>query len=569
MRRFKTHLKSAFFFIFFLGIWIPSAWPQASVNVSVLDLDRVYYDIDKLVAHGLVDKIIMGQRPFSRREIARITAEAMTHLSRIKNPLEDPATPEKKKEKLRERLDYVQNILSRLQKDYHEELVQLGALEGEKSWYSLHPLEKAIVDTTVTNSPPETLLPENGIGRIDAVINPLVDYRQGRHIVDGGNLSLETTSWFRLTDYLAFNAQPRFQLAIGRNTQPNDNKAFVENLYGKIWVKNFEIEVGRDNIFFGQGLDSGLLLSSNSRGLDMAKISNDSPFFFPWVFKYMGANKFTFFYADLGPEQFFPNSYLVGYKWSLEPLSFFEVGLSLAVQGGGQGSPQASFLQRAEDIFPFTQFKSATQIPVSNKLGGLDIRFRIPPARNAQIYGEWIVDDTNSDFKTLLHDSGFIAGVYAPRLDLLGKVDLRLEYRRTGVRYYRHSAFFSGYTENQFIMGDNLGPDAQGFYVNSNWEVNRNNRLGFQGAFESRSSDIWTVTPDFIFVKVQDNPNERRYRVLGDWWHSVEGFPLILQAQLGYERVQNFNSVAGNDRNNFLGRLALQFKFDRWTHFPH
>jgi hypothetical protein len=126
---------------FFAALILPfSVFSQVSVNVSSRPRHR---DIDKLVAHGLVDKIIMGQRPFSRKEIARITAEALLHLSRLQDRLNDPKASEGDKKSIQARLDYLQPILDRLQNDYREELIQLGTVQGEASWYSAHPIEKA------------------------------------------------------------------------------------------------------------------------------------------------------------------------------------------------------------------------------------------------------------------------------------------------------------------------------------------------------------------------------------------------------------------------------------------
>jgi len=529
---------------------------QVSVNVSTLD--SAYRDIDKLVANGLVDKIIVGQRPYSRKEIARITAEAMLHLPRLQDPLNDPNLSPGKKQKLQTRLDYVQEVLSRLQDDYREELVQMGALPGEKEWYSLHPIEKADLGIVMSNSLPRTV-PSNGLGSADAVINPLLQYRQGRHIIDGSTLSLETTHWIRATDYFALMIHPRFQVGIGRDGQSNDSNAYVQNLYGKFYVKNFELEVGRDNLIFGQGLNSGLMLSNNPNGLDMAKISSDSPFLFPWVFKYLGENKMTFFYADLGADQNFPHPYLVGYKWSLQPVSFFEIGASLQVQSGGQGSPQASFGQRVGDIFPIAHFFFGSQDQIGNKLGGVDFRFRIPPARGMEFYLEAIFDDTHSQnsHAQFIDDAGYIGGLYFPRLNNAGQVDLRLEYHRTGLRYYEHSQFTSGMTLDKFFLGDDLGPNAQGAYLTSNWDVDSHNLLTFNAALESRSADIYalvspTDSPEF-FQKLQDFPEERRFRVTTEWLHRVQSLPVQLKTLVGYERVQNFNFSAGSDRNNFMG----------------
>ncbi len=555
----------------FLGGLEAKVYPQASVNIS--NLDPVYHDIDKLVGNGLVDKIIMGQRPFSRKEIARITAEATYNLSRLKKKLEDPKISEKKKRSLQGRLEFVEEILLRLQHDYREELIQLGALQGEKSWYSLHPLEKTELDFLSTNSLPRTI-PLNGLGVIDAVINPMVQYRQGRHLVDGSNASLETTHWFRATDHFAFFVQPRFQLAFGREGQADDNNAYILNLYSKFYVKNFEIEIGRDNLFWGQGLNSGLMLSNNPRGLDMIKISNDSPFFLPWVFRYIGALKWSFFISNLGPEQNFNDPFLFGYKFSFQPISFIEIGFSFAEQEGGDGSPPASLRQRVRDATPIWNWVGKG-VEIGNKFSGVDLRFRVPPANGLELFAEIIFDDfyaplTLSNLKrNLKTDTGYVAGFYLPRVDTEGKWDLRCEYHKTGIRYYMHGQYFSGWTLNKFILGDNLGPNAFGIYLTSNWDIDQKNLLTINGAFETRSADTYITTTDASFLqKVEDKPEERRYRATTQWLHRMEDWPLQLKVLVGYERVQNFNFVAGNGRNNYLGEIGLQFNFDKWTKFP-
>ncbi len=560
----KIRILTVTFFTSIFFLWSPFAHSQASVNISTLE--PVYRDIDKLVAHGLIDRIIVGQKPYSRKEVARLTAEAMKNLHRLEDQLNDP----QKKKSIQERLAYIYPILRRLKHDYHEELVQLGAVEGEKRQYSLHALEHAEIDALVTNSPQETLLPNNGLGGIDAVINPLVDYHEGRHFVEGGNLSLETTHWLRASDYFAMFVRPRFQLGLGFEEQNNDNTIRIMNLYGKFYFHNFELEVGRDNLVWGQGGHAGLLLSQNPRGLDMIKISNDSPFFLPWVFKYIGPVKFSFFYSNLGSNQNFPDAYLTGYKLTIEPASFLEMGLALYDQSGGQGSPAASIGDRVLDLFPFTQFQSGSkgQVQIGNKLGGIDFRLRIPPLRGSEVYGEIIFDDTHSDLYTeFVQDMGYVLGVYVPRMYDSGKLDLRLEYHRTGVRYYRHSQFTSGVTLNQFLIGDNLGPNAQAIYLKSEWDVSHQDLASFNIDFESRSSDIWGGSID-RFVVIQANPTEYRYRSTIDWLHRFSNLPLTLKGQLGYEHVQNFNWVQGRTQENFLGEVFLQFTFDQWTQFP-
>jgi hypothetical protein len=304
----------------------------------------------------------------------------------------------------------------------------------------------------------------------------------------------------------------------------------------------------------------------------MIKLSNDSPFFFPWVFKYLGAQKFSFFYTDLGPDQHFPHSYIVGYKWNLQPLSFFELGASLINESGGEGSPDASFGKRVSNAFGFGP-EPVGQIDLSNKVGGIELRFRIPPARGVELYAEAYFDDQHQNFLSKaqwVDDASYVAGIYAPRLTNTGNVDLRLEFHKTGDRFYRHGTFTSGLTLNNFILGDNLGSNGTAFYVVSNWDINPANLVTFNGALEFRESGMWAIGDPFNFsiVKVVDGPTEKRIRGTVEWLHRWKSLPLYFKTQLGYERVENFGFAQGAGKNNFIGEFALQVNFDRWLHFP-
>ena len=527
------------FFVLLLG-WHPKAFSQASINVSVLD--PVYRDLDRLVSFGAIDTLIVGQRPYSRREIARLISQAAENRDRLGAVGED--------------------ILGRLQRDYREEL------EPREKRLSIHLLDHASFEALVLKSPPRSV-PANGVGTIDAVMNPLVSYREGRHLVDGVTTSLETTHWFTLSDYFAFAGEPRFQLAFGKDGSSDDHGIFAQNLYGKFFFHNAEVEVGRDSLVWGQGRNGSLILSQNVRPLDMVKLSNDSPFFLPWIFRHLGPTKASFFYADLGPEQRFPHAYLTGYKISVQPFTFLEFGAGLIVESGGEGSPDTSLSNRILDLFAF----SSTLPSNSNKLAGLDFRLRIPRVRGMEFYGEAVFDDDYNPFdpshyhNLFIDNAGYIAGIFLPRLRDDGTLDLSLEYHKTGKTFYRHGSGF-GLTENRLIMGDVLGPDSQGVYGTSVWDVDRQNSFTLHLAFESRSDDVWNIMggPANHYVKVQDNPEERRYRVALEEGHRFEKLAFRVASQVAYERVQNFNFVSTDGRNNFLVGFNLNFDFGRWTH---
>src|ERR687895_2983078 len=62
-------------------LWPGTASGQATTNVSVHDL--AYRHVERLVAEGLIDTVHICQRPYSRREVARLAGEAERNLPRL------------------------------------------------------------------------------------------------------------------------------------------------------------------------------------------------------------------------------------------------------------------------------------------------------------------------------------------------------------------------------------------------------------------------------------------------------------------------------------------------------
>src|SRR3954471_20524508 len=61
--------------VLFAALVLPIALAaQATVTVPVQD--PVYRDLDRLFGSGLIKTMMVGQRPYSRREIARIAIDA-------------------------------------------------------------------------------------------------------------------------------------------------------------------------------------------------------------------------------------------------------------------------------------------------------------------------------------------------------------------------------------------------------------------------------------------------------------------------------------------------------------
>src|SRR5688572_17393143 len=120
----------------------PGAVPgQATTNVPVQDL--TYRHVQRLVTEGLVDTVHVGQRPYSRREVARIAAEAERNLPRLEAKASDTTLTAAKRTAFARRIDRARAVLAALRGEF--------GIDGRGG---TRLLESAAADWTWTNSPP-------------------------------------------------------------------------------------------------------------------------------------------------------------------------------------------------------------------------------------------------------------------------------------------------------------------------------------------------------------------------------------------------------------------------------
>lgn len=523
---------------------------RSTINVPMTD--PVYRDLDRILGAGLVKDYIYGQRPYSREEIIRLLTEAQKTVQIKKN----------ESISFDSSIDFFLNleeVINKRLKEYRS----LDEKKKNKSFYFV-PLSNASLDLALLDSPARSIPPNNGVGAINAVINPLVQYQGGHHYVEGGTLGLETQHWAQLSSYFSAFAHPRFAL-LAPTTGSTNGEVIVQELYGKAGIGNFEVEVGRDSLVWGQSPEGDFLLSTNARPLDMIKISNPHPFKFPWIFKHLGNFKGTFFLANLGPERSFKNDFLAGIHLSLQPHPLIELGLSSVFNAGGQGAPTFSFVDGVRDFFGFIPFGgiNETDKSISNRISGVEGRFMIPPLADMSLYLEMLIDDkSDNSFKSLFIDgNAYLAGIYLPRLSRSGTFDLRLETKWLSPIFYRHGTFTDGNTMNGLLFGNPLGPDAWSVEAITNVTFSPKLNLTFDFSAEFRESNTYVRTD--INTVVSDGPKEKRYRSILGWqqewnrhWES--------SLKVGYERANTFNFEPGRNLDNFLGQILLTYHFPQW-----
>lgn len=510
--------------------------------------DPVYDDLDLLAAHGLVKTLMMGQRPFTRSEIGRLASEAQTAFEARPDLTSATAYPEYRSASREfQARPFIRKILERLTARFPAEVA---------GRYVFHPLEKATLEITYLDSPPRPYFPAN---EIDALYNPLVQNREGRHFIDGGQYSWETNHWALLGNHFSATFHPRLQLQIANDRGKKENGFFVQELYGSAYFLNTQIDFGRRPIVWGQSRHGGLVLSDNARPVDGITIFNPSP----WKIRYLGNLRYTFFLATLGPEQNFKNALFSGIKLSLMPARWFEVGIARALIFGGEGSPSSSFADQLADYFG-ARPGDISNVNLSNSINGFELRGRIPPLRNLELYAEFYFDDFTfgHPFRNFVQDSGISGGIYLPRLDYKGSLSLRLEGKKTSSILYKHSQW--NWALNHFVLGDPLGADAESAGIWLTKRLDSKTEVTGEFAFERIDSDNYQGGVPEGRRKTVDGTAEKRFR--GRFGLSRQLTKRLNSAALfGYEHIEDFNFAEGNNRENFLFNLALDLDIDDFT----
>ena len=486
-----------------------------------------------LTGAGLIDTVASAMRPYTMREVQRLLSEARRNVGKRGGNLE-----------------WAQRLIDR----------NLERYAG-----SARAVEYATVDVAEMDSPNRPV-PSDLNGSINAPVNPLAAWRGGRRIADGVTTAVETMHSLPVGSHVALALNPR--VTFGRPREgPSDTNARLQTGNANLLFGNLVAEAGRDYVVFGPSPAGGLLLSMNAPPLDLLRIATQRPATLPWVFRRLGPASGTLFVADLGAdEQIHPHAKLVGYHMGIAPHRNVELGLEVLDETGGNGAPPASFADRVVDAIPVIDaFRTGSDFRFSNKLAGLDGRWRIPDWAGLELYAEGAVDDLDIRRlrSSLLQDGGVIGGVSIACIIECGRLAARFEYHQTGIRYYTHTDFASGVQAHGIMLGDPLGPRGIGGYVTLESDAATVGRLALSGAYEVRSGNLYgsagegSYSADFHFVQIEHRPAERRARLLTTWTSRLQGDHADLVISAGVERATNFD-FRGAARTSAIAQVAYQ-----------
>jgi hypothetical protein len=446
-----------------------SALPSFALVSTNVPLDHwSYHAVEKLANYGLIDSAMLTIKPLSRVEMARHVGQAMLALERMDDA---PAI--------------LESIVDRLKDEYEGELILMALLEGWHGESFVKPVEDPYVKYLYADDTPDI---ENIRGD---------EYRRG------SNARAGFATRGTLFDRFAFYLHPEY----ADSSQTDGDVELIEG-YGKVMIGDFEIQAGKDSLWWGPGRHGSMLMSNNAQPFTMIKVTNPQPRQLPWIFRALGPVRSQWFLAQLEENRAVPEAKLTGMRLSIKPHPWWDLGFSRVIMFGGRGMPRV-------DLFDYTKLLLAVSNQErDNQIAGFDTSVLVPlsglplgerlPFRSLRFY----VDGAGEDEAGGLPSNwGFLYGLQINDILKTGRTDLRIEYADNYVAgkpdvFYNHSIYRSGYTYEGRVIGHHMGTQSSDLFVQLSHYLTDDVLVNL--AFNRQTSDIRTAAKASVDIYEAD-----------------------------------------------------------------
>lgn len=461
---------------------------QANVSTNVPLRHWAYNAVDQLTQNGINESALPGTRPYTRLEMARLIVEATRDTQGV-SPLS-------------------KRLIARLKDEFLHEvrLVQEPGLLLSSGY--LKPIEDPYIRI------------------IHGESTPMLENESGDSFRRDTNWRAGFASHGVFWNHIGFFIHPEYK----EPWQTDTGVRIIEG-YGKVDLGPFDIQLGKDSLWWGPGHHGAMIMSNNAEALTMLKVSNPSPVLLPWILKYLGPFKFTYFLSELEKERFQPKAKLTGLRLNIKPHPNIELGYSRTIMFGGN-----NFDTGLSDYLQIFWPKNIQNN--EDQMAALDASLRIPmpkktPWRAIKLYGEYAGEDAAgfSKYRPLL-------GIQVQDIGWRGSTNLRLEYAKTSIGrfpgvFYRHGIFRNGHTYRGRSIGHHIDAEARDVFVRLQHYFNANlvagldydqevqfplyverSQFGFDLTWFTRKN--WELRGRYQYEDIKNDPSRPRWNHIID-----------------------------------------------------
>ena len=417
----------------------------------------VYDALDRLAAFGSIPSQTSGLRPWTRAECRRQVLEADEWVA-DQNDVRDTAL-----------LGQAKSLLAALHREFD------GTDDGRSQVVldSVYARNGVIVGPPLNDSYHFGQTWSNDFGR---------PFGRGWNSIEGFQAHAESGRFFAYIDgeYQQAPGQPPYSLQTresiaglddnpvqGPAAQSDTNRFRTIEAYGGVRFGDFEISVGKQELYWGPTYDAPLVFSDNAEPTKNAKLSTIAPIRLPGVLRYFGEIRAEIVVGKLGGQEYTWRPWFNAQKLTFKLTGNLEMGFTRWSEFGGVGYP-ITLGSLISNLTTVSSRNGQSGYPGEVK-GAFDFRYRVPGLRNwLTLYTDSYSDDDPSPLAAPRR-AGIAPGLYLTHFPGFSKLDFRVEAPSTMLMRGDYGDFFiywnnhyhSSNTNYGYLLGNSAGRDGR------------------------------------------------------------------------------------------------------------
>ena len=530
--------------------------PRKKMGSPSVPLDSwVYAAFEKLAALRAINTQIMGSKPWTRMECARLTEEAGESLQQGLVP--DAEEAARLQSQLADQFAYEINLLDgghNLTANLESVYVRAVSISGPALSDSYHFGQTVAYDF---GRPFERGTNGQAGGSVSGAAGPLTIYIRAeyQHAPSAPALTSAEVSAIAIGDVV-----PESKVQAGP-IAPTNRLQLLDSYVG-VNLGNLQLTLGKQSLSWTPAPGGSMIWSDNIDPVNMVRLVNPEPVRLPFFLKYFGDVRIDQFFGRLEGHPYVPRPFVYGQKISMKPFSMLELGFARTVEIGGQASVSPltagnfvkSFLGTYNRAINSIEGKTSTE---------MDWTFYVPGVRNyIVLYGDAYAVDDQLPIKNPPKNP-WHPGIYITRFPGLPKLDLHVDSVSTeqpGLSFdkgygggpanaghfnYWNSDYNDGYTNGGNIIGNAVGRDGRTFEGWLTYWFSPSNNLQF---FYNHNK----VGADFI----PGGGSWQNYGLRNEL-HFRSG--LYMKTELQYENISSYPLLFNGPQRNITATAEIGF----------
>jgi hypothetical protein len=431
----------------------------------------VYPAFERLAALQYLHTELLGLKPWTRIECARLTAEAGETLT------DEPGSS----------IEEAARLQKQLEQEFSYEIALLdGGHNLTANLESLYARGVSISGPALTDSyhfgqtiaydygrPFERGTNGQAGGSFSAAAGPLMLYVRAEYQHAPG---APAPSPAAVNAIAVADAVSSTQVSSGP-VAPVNRLELLDSYVG-VNLGNWQLTLGKQSLSWTPAPEGSLEWSDNIDPIKMARIMNPEPLHLPPFLEFLGPVRTDQFFGRLEGHPYVARPFIYGQKINVKPFRFLELGFSRTVTLGGQGSGNPLTGGDLWRSFVGKVYAPINSVPGHNQ-SEMDWTFYVPGVHNYFIiYGDATAPDDILPIENPARNP-WHPGIYITRFPGLPKLDFHIEGVSTeqpglaglpgfgggpankGEFNYWNQSYRDGYTNAGNIIGNAVGRDGR------------------------------------------------------------------------------------------------------------